>query len=94
MIFNIGDAVIVKETGQLGEIKKIRPNELREYSVRIIEDNIWIRYFEYELELYKQEPIKTVIDLKENSTVNIEILPKRKRKNINSFMDKIEYKDE
>lgn len=92
MKFEIGEPVIVKATGKLGQVMKIRPNQLQEYTVRILDEGTWFRHSEFELTEYKAESHETIIELPEDTVIEIEgktIYPKKRKR---TFMDKMEFK--
>ena len=93
MKFKEGDPVIVKATGMLGVVMKIRPTQLQEYTVRILDNNTWYRHSEFELKEYSEEPNQTIIELPEDTVVEVlgkQIYPKKKKR---TFLDNIETKD-
>ena len=92
MKFDIGEIVVVLKSGELGEVKKIRPNQVQEYTVRIINGGELIRQSEYELKKYEFENHETVIELPPDTVIEVEgmqVYPKKRRQ---SFLDKMEFK--
>jgi len=98
--FKLNEPVIVNATGKIGTIKKIRPNEVMEYTVKLISGEIF-RHSQFELSAYKFEQHETEIELPKETVIEVDgeqvYPPKEKKKRVKkqtSFLDKMEIKDE